>query len=270
MKRGFTLIEMSVVLLVIAIVTHLSMRQLGTLRDQKLVTAANRQLEEIRASVFDAGETGEPTGFLADMGRLVVAANGTLSELWQMPGGTRPFAVRPASKANLAEGAPQELAKDSVYVATGWRGPYLRLPIGKRRLMDPWGNPMENPDAAGYDRLSLSEGETAVGVTHFGPTALSNDVCRQTLSLVPSGGVQSRLFVRVISRGGEDKGTVEYRWYGPRSGWITGGVTNASYGTVAVFAGLTPGRRVIWDSVTSSARLVRIRPGDNQFEIEVP
>ena len=57
-KLGFTLVELVVVLAVIAVLTHLAVRELSHLRDGKLAKVADRQLEEIRASVYSriAGE----------------------------------------------------------------------------------------------------------------------------------------------------------------------------------------------------------------------
>ena len=123
MKRGaFTLVELVVVLAVIAVLTHLAVRELAHLRDGRLSDAADRQLEEIRLSVFDDSAEGAARGFLADMGRLPKATDGTLSELWQKPAGALEYAVRQATETNLVLGA-KTLANASVYVPTGWRGP---------------------------------------------------------------------------------------------------------------------------------------------------
>ena len=51
-KHGFTLVELVVVLAVIAILTHLAVRELSHLRDAKLTKAADAPLETIRTSVF--------------------------------------------------------------------------------------------------------------------------------------------------------------------------------------------------------------------------
>ena len=273
MNRGFTLIEMSVVLLVIAIVTHLAMRELSSRMDDRKAAAADRLLEEIRGGVYALDRDGVPAGFLADMGRLVSATNGTLAELWRKPVGARAYAVREAVKENLAAGAPTALAEAEVFVPTGWRGPYLRLPVGKDRLRDPWGNAMENPDDAGYSRLTVSNG-LAAAVSHFGPTALANDARRRTLALAPERWSATRLFVSVVSRSGESRtDPVEYKWFGPEDGYITGAVTNAAFGTTAVFSGLTPGVRVVYakiDAVTRLRRQVKIAPGDNLLQFEIP
>ena len=137
-KHGFTLVELVVVLAVIAILTHLAVRELSHLRDAKLTKAADAQLETIRTSVFTPSgkrhiaqvADEEATGFLADMGRLPrLVDDMTLGELWTMPTNALPYAVRPATAENLVPGL-SSLANTSVYVPTGWRGPYLRLPIG--------------------------------------------------------------------------------------------------------------------------------------------
>lgn len=273
MSRGFTLIEMSVVLLVIAIVTHLALRQLGGIRDEKLRKAADRQLEEIRTSVFGLDREGDPAGFLADTGRLPLATNGTLAELWQKPAGLRDYAALPATKANLVKGVPADLAQDNIVVGTGWRGPYLRLPVGKTRLFDPWGNAMENPDAAGYERIGTRNG-FAVSVSHFGPTALSRD--RRTLSLLPDGPATNSLTLTAYSRTATDYSAIRYKWFGPCNGLITGDVKSVSFALPHTFYGLTPGNRVIWYSAVSGdrtnacSRVVAIRPGANLVEVALP
>ena len=85
MNRGFTLLEMTVVVAVIAIVTHLAMREIGHYRGEKLSQAADRQLADVREAA---------RRFLSDVGRLprLAAATNregetvwTLSELWKRP-----------------------------------------------------------------------------------------------------------------------------------------------------------------------------------------
>lgn len=277
-RTAFTLIEMSVVLLIIALVTHLALRQLAASTEHKRVSAANRQLEDIATRVFSYDRDGVPTGFLADMGRLPAVTNGTLAELWQRPSEAKPYAVRKAIAENfvpLPETDLRRLTNEQICVATGWRGPYLRLPLGKKRLTDPWGNPMENPDTAGYARLDVTNG-CVIAVSHFGPTALSRDPQRQRLSILPTGSAAngtSRVVVRLVSQSGEELGDVEYAWYGPRDGLIVGGVTNRPYGATAEFTNLTPGLRILrakWGTNKSVTRQLHVKPGDNLFELKAP
>lgn len=271
-KHGFTLVELVVVLAVIAVLTHLAVRELSHLRDAKLSKAADKQLEEIRASVYSRIPGDEATGFLADMGRLprpaddvrtdrssrTTVTNSTLSELWLMPSDAKPYAVRQATAENLVPGLAS-LANDAVYVPTGWRGPYLRLPFGKTRLLDPWGNPVEAEDEAGLPRLTVTNG-FITAVAHYGPRAQASGV--RSIQLAPDGGETSRIILTTTSTSGK------VYWYGPASGFITGAVTNISAGQSAVFDGLTPGRRVLY--FNNAVRVIDVKPGDNLITLDLP
>ncbi len=270
-KHGFTLVELVVVLAVIAVLTHLAVRELSHLRDAKLSKAADKQLEEIRASVYSRVPGEEATGFLADMGRLLRPANdmrtdrtsrttvtnSTLNELWLMPSDAKPYAVRQATADNLVPGLAS-LANDAVYVPTGWRGPYLRLPFGKTRLLDPWGNPMEAEDEAGLPRLTVTNG-FITAVAHYGPRAQASGA--RSIQLAPDGGETSRLVITASS-------AATVTWYGPASGLITGAVANVSAGQSAVFDGLTPGRRVLL--CNGAVRVIDVKPGDNLITLDLP
>lgn len=247
MRRGFTLVELVVVLAVIAALTHLALRETWRFRDRELAKAADRQLEELRRCVYDRG-AGGPEGFLADMGRLPCLAEGTLAELWTMPDGAQPYAVRCAVGPNLCPNVPPAA---NVFVPTGWRGPYLRLPVGRDRLLDPWGNPVEAEDAAGLSRVWTSNG-FAVAVSHYGPSAQVGGERREPL--VPGGGASSRLVVTAESDG-------EVSWYGPCDGLVTGATATVTAAAPAVFEGLSPGVRVLL--FAGRARAIDVRPGDN-------
>ena len=159
------------------------------------------------------------------------------------------------------------LADSSVYVPTGWRGPYLRLPFGKSRLFDPWGNPMEREDDAGLTRLWTTNGFICT-VAHYGPRAQANGI--QKIELAPDGGATSRLVISAQSADSTFAGEITYTWYGPASGLITGAVQKVLYPTSAVFDGLTPGRRILKDSRSGLARTIDVKPGDNLISISLP
>ena len=262
MKRAFTLIELVVVLAVIAVLTHLAVRELSHLRDAKLTKAADAQLETIRASVYARNVGEEASGFLADMGRLPRLVDGmTLSELWEMPTNALPYAVRPATEENLVPGL-SALANASVYVPTGWRGPYLRLPFGKSRLFDPWGNPVEREDAARLPRLTVSNG-FVVAVSHYGPRAQADGI--RTLSILPdpNSGATSRLIVSTTSAS-----DISVSWYGPASGLVTGATHTVSAAAPYTFEGLTPGSRIL--HYNGAAHTIDVKPGDNLISIDLP
>lgn len=181
MKRAFTLIEMVLVLTVLAIVAHLAVNSLGTVRENRLRVAADRQLDEIAVAV---------EAFLSDIGRLpklVAMTNDygqevmTLAELWQRP------SYLPMAAVTNVEG---------VLVIRGWNGPYLKLPQGESKLRDPWGNPIESPDAAGLNRLVASADKRVVAVAHFGRRGQAID--RVERSLLSESELNGELVVTAI------------------------------------------------------------------------
>lgn len=271
-RRAFTLVELVVVLAIIAVVTHLAVRELAHLRDGRLSDAADRQLDEIRLSIFDDSAEGAARGFLADMGRMPSAADGTLSELLLMPTGALRYAVRQATKENLVPGA-KHLANASVYVPTGWKGPYLRLPFGADRLRDPWGNPIEAEDDAGLPRVFTTNG-IVTALAHYGPSARAEGEHKLQI-FQEDRGPGSRLVVSLESTSTDLGGkTVTLVWYGPVDGLITGAVESAVHPAPVVVEGLPPGRRVLVCSTADNSvnvmRTVDVEPGDNQFVIKIP
>ena len=301
-KRGFTLVELVVVLAVLGIVTHLAVRELAHLRDGRLFRVADRQLAEIRDAVYAARPGEEPTGFLVDLGRLprgVAETNGTdatsvsLRELWRCPAGVRPYALRPATAENLV-GPTNGLVDADVFVGCGWRGPYVRLPAGADRLVDAWGNRMENADDAGYDRL-LGESDGAAvaggpvrGVRHLGADGrLDADVPPADASrrdaearFLPTGGETNVLAVTAtfVDAAGPKtvSGDVHVRWYAPCGGAITGAVAavDVAGGALATcrFDAVPPGVAtvvvVVGGRTRAQARIV-VPPGGRTVDMKV-
>lgn len=167
-KNGFTLLELVVVLAILAVVTTLALRSLDQVQDQKRDEANRAGIEALREAVLGSPDDRASDGtlmlggFVADMGRLpkAVEINGnlTLAELWLNPG--QSFDVRPATAAN---GVPPGYVDPQVFVSGGWRGPYLRMPIGAETWLDGWGNPMTStldpnpPDPSGSDYPRLRD-----------------------------------------------------------------------------------------------------------------
>lgn len=297
---------MVVVMLILALLTHLAVRETGRLQAARLQRQADRQLEEVRDAVWLRNAAGEATGFLADLGRLpraLVATNEaglvvrTLSELWRRPADVAPFDLRPATAENLAVPAEEKaaLADAAVIVPCGWRGPYLRLPFGRDRLLDPWGNPLETPDDAGFARLFVATNEPSaraahlVGhVRHLGADARPDDQVTPAtpadrdhgLDLLPPGGLANRLVVRTqfVNATGPAglTGEAVCRWYMPCGSAITGAVekvavSGLSYATFS-FAGLPPGTCQLAVSVGGTNRAltqVEVPPGGREVQLNV-
>lgn len=290
LRSGFTLIELVVVLVVMAVLTHLAVREISQVRAAQLRKVADKQLETLRECVWHVSQFGDPEGFLSDMGRLprlVSQTNsqgtsvGTLSELWRRPASARPFALLSAANSSLyvhgANASSLASMGAGVLVPTGWRGPYLRMPFGKDRLFDPWGNAIESVDEAGFTRIVVSNG-FASAVSHLGSDARPDDKFApgsvaagdMTLSLLPEGGATSRLVLRAeVTNGSTFAGEITWAWYGPADGLITGGVKRVSYPVAAEFSGLTPGLKIVKDSLSGVPRSVFVRPGDNLVQIRI-
>lgn len=257
MKRdGFTLLELTLVMFLLALAAHLGVREMSHLRAARLRAAANRQLDEIAAAVY-AEDGAAVSGFLSDMGRLPLATRETeggplsLRELWEKPDGVGPFRARPASAENLAPGAPAEIADAAVLVPCGWGGPYVRLPAGADRLRDPWGNPVESPDAAGLARL-LDDALEAVDETnrpvaairHFGSDGMREE---DRPAALPEQADALRAF-ETNAAGAlftfEPGSVTRLCWYAPLADKVTGGVADVPAGaSQALLSGLPPGVR---------------------------
>ncbi len=267
MNRAFTLLELVVTLAVIAVLTHLATRELYRLRESKSQEKVVELMDNIAAAIYSDDISSEATGFLADMGRLPRAVDGTLSELWLSPTNGYFYALKRASYDNLVEGA-KGLENHSVYVPTGWRGPYLKLPRRTSRLYDPWGNKLEVVDEAGLERLVLTNAEVVAAISYG---ANNKKLEAEIFSLLPSQGAKSTLVIQPISESGQSIGQlISYYWYGPADGLITGALEKATYPMGVKFEGLTPGRRVIYDSCSSVPRIVDVKPGDNLINIKMP
>jgi len=164
-RAGLTLIELVVVLAILATLGTVMVVQSDGLADQARYEQSARTLETIRDAVIGREVmTGEdPTsvapGFVADVGRLPRAgAAEDMSELWDIDAsGTAPtrFALQ-----NL-----DDFDADDLWIACGWRGPYVRLPIGSSELRDGWGRSLVLSDTGGGD---VSDGELIGAVASGG------------------------------------------------------------------------------------------------------
>jgi prepilin-type N-terminal cleavage/methylation domain-containing protein len=138
-RRGMTLVELLVVLAILALLTTVAITSTDVLMSQGRYDATTRTLTNIQEAVLGAQNAHQPdgtlvvTGFVADMGRLPACASTDpslgLAELWSPPSGV------------LGSFGLQPTIDPAVCVPCGWRGPYLRLPVGASRLCDGWGNP---------------------------------------------------------------------------------------------------------------------------------
>ncbi len=140
-RSGFTLIELSVVLAILAIMTAVAMTALESQIDQARFDVTQRSLEEIDTAMLgpmssaSSADSRGFTGFVADIGRPVMTVGNDpnsgvqLAELWSNPRNLRLHSRVATSDPNIV-------------IYSGWRGPYLRLPTtfgASSKLLDGFG-----------------------------------------------------------------------------------------------------------------------------------
>ncbi|MCA9264685.1 MAG: prepilin-type N-terminal cleavage/methylation domain-containing protein [Planctomycetales bacterium] len=140
-RRGMTLAELLVVLVILAVVTTVAVQSLGPVAEQGRYEATARTLAHIRAAIATENE-GVTSGFVADNGCFPES----LSELLAQPDRLPAFSVYNYTDEH----------GNSFPIPRGWRGPYLQLPIGTSDLTDGWGAPLLFDRVTEADRLLIT------------------------------------------------------------------------------------------------------------------
>ncbi|MEM6671918.1 MAG: prepilin-type N-terminal cleavage/methylation domain-containing protein [Planctomycetota bacterium] len=149
-QGGLTLLELVVVLAILSVLGTVMLTQTAGLTNEARYQQTIRTLEDLEVAVLGRRPMGaeDPTGvlpgFISDMGRLP-ASDGLLplAELWDaelFDFGADDLFFRPRAVEGLDDG---------VQLLCGWRGPYVRLPIGSDQLRDGWGGDFLVFDRAG-------------------------------------------------------------------------------------------------------------------------
>lgn len=178
-SSGLTLLELLVVLSILAVLSTVALTSSSGLADQARYEATQRTLENIREAVLgpanlrDTDGTLLYTGFVADTGRLPRAvlngADFTLVELWENVNGMALHEVRAAEDAFVDDDDHDD---PEVFLATGWRGPYLNLAPGSDEIIDGWGAPFVLRTQAGGAVAAITD---EIGQVHsFGADQLEN------------------------------------------------------------------------------------------------
>ncbi len=216
MQRGFTLVELVLVLIILAILATAALNMVEVQVDQTRFETTQTTLRKCENSIYvektNPDGTTTQSGYFVDMGGVPIAtpeldAAGndilTVRSLWQMPPGVLTYANRPvedlpAVVANTdndldgnSDGEDDDLDGDpvngdrDVIIGTGWRGPYLVLPIGADEITDAWANVLvsyvdanDDPNADYPYRHLRGDGDTDVttaGQSVYGLRSLGND-----------------------------------------------------------------------------------------------
>ena len=156
-QEGFTLLELAIVLAILGVITMLATREIGSLQDQQRFDGSQRGLEAIREAIWGSPDdrapdgTGLRAGFAGDMGRLPES----VEELWTNRVSLDGFDVRAAADDG------------EVKVPGGWRGPYVRLPLGTNALRDGWGRAYTNEASPDLWRVGHLGGDGKEGGTGY-------------------------------------------------------------------------------------------------------
>ncbi|MEM1210695.1 MAG: prepilin-type N-terminal cleavage/methylation domain-containing protein [Planctomycetota bacterium] len=176
--RGLTLLELIVVLVILAALGTVMITQTAGLTGEARYEQTVRTLEQLEDAVVGRQPVGseDPTavlpGFVSDMGRLpeseaVTVGGGTvftLAELWDSTlYEADDLFFRPRQLTGLDEG---------LEMFSGWRGPYVRLPIGSGALNDGWGAGFDLEDVDGAD---VTAGDVAIGAFRSDGSGLGDD-----------------------------------------------------------------------------------------------
>lgn len=166
MRRGLTLLELVVVLAILAALTTVAAVATDNVISQGRFDLTQKTLENVRRSVIGPDGTDSNTssevlaGFVADIGRLPFAVGSDpttqLAELWSNPAGLEPFGIKTSP------------SDPEIALACGWRGPYLRLPVGSESLVDGWGNPFVVLTYDGSEFGDATEGQPIYGIGSLG------------------------------------------------------------------------------------------------------
>lgn len=183
---GLTLLELVIVLAILAALAGIATTTTRGLFEQNRHETNQRSLTEIEhavlgdASIRQPDGSRVPHGFVADLGRLPRAFNDggilTLEELW-VRGPLADYALAPAP------GDPE------LRLGTGWRGPYLRLPVGAATLRDGFGNPFQLLDADGVPMAAPTDtGEPVAIVRTLSADALVGGLNSYDIDLATAFG----------------------------------------------------------------------------------
>jgi prepilin-type N-terminal cleavage/methylation domain-containing protein len=248
-RGGFTLLEMVIVLAILAVVTLVATRSISQAQDQRRFEVSQRLLRDVRAAIMGDESLraldGTPgaSGFLADMGRFP----SSLEELWKNTGGVG-FDLRAVEDV------------EGLRLASGWRGPYLRLPIGASVLKDGWGRELGFSVDDGVKFWHFGADGVADGAAAGGAEAASYDADVAVWLPAESGVARVYGQLRLKGSGGTNAASTanavwEARVYGPDpddpaalmsselfSAETAGNATKVAW---KIEGGITPGPRAV-------------------------
>lgn len=177
---GMTLIELLVVLTILSLLSVVAVVSTESVVGQGRFEVTQHTLHHIEEAVLGSDRlrsedgTLSVTGFVADVGRLPIAVPNEdgeleLAELW-------------TNAANVPGFELKECRVDqdeTIRLLCGWRGPYLRLPVGGAGLKDGWGNRLL---LFNTDGNPAAEGDEVAAVMSLGSDGMEGEDPRDPYS----------------------------------------------------------------------------------------
>ena len=217
-ERGFTLLELVVVLGILAVVSVVAVKNVARRQNGLRGERSDRVLEELRRGIcgdLRMDEDEGVRGFVEDMGRLPRAVAWTneagevwvgLGELVEKPAGVPEFQTVTVNAgvlcANSAGWEPG--VDDKAKVSFGWAGPYAMPSVGAKApwFRDGWGNAFVAREGGGNANRISSE-------TNFVDAGAG-----MTVAFLRHLGADGEVEGSEWARGGEDDGdaVVDLRW----------------------------------------------------------
>lgn len=260
-RAGFTLVEMVVVLLILALLTVAAVQSLSPVADQARYEATQRTLIEIQEAILNVRKGTSPdgsllvSGFVADTGRVPA----TWDELFE----------RPTMGANMLIASTQApfnsdgVGGADVVLTSGWNGPYLRIPGGVTgfNVKDGYGQDFQVVSSGGQitvtslgadnDSIDPETGyDQDIGFTISSADYTANlsfHVYETTNATMTTGRKVAIQLYGTNANSGTD-GSIQIKPLGAQS--VTSGdlidFTYPTTGSVSVTAGVVAVRAVVW------------------------
>lgn len=153
MSRGMTLLELTVVLAILAIVTSIAVTSMAVVEGEVRNDQTHALIENIERAIVGSA-TEEVPCFLKDTGRFPkevgVDPATKLGELFVRPTDCLPFTLKNPTEPELSD----------LLIGVGWRGPYLKAGSTEGKVYDGYGNSLNYSVSAsnGYITAIQSRG----------------------------------------------------------------------------------------------------------------
>jgi prepilin-type N-terminal cleavage/methylation domain-containing protein len=194
-KPGLTLVELVVVLVILAILATVAVSTVAPRVDQQRFETTQRLIQNVEWAIYQRETNSDgssfDSGFLVDLGDLPTAYDEvpgdglddgpfSLRQLMENTG-FEPFSIRPADPITNTDAVDRDdqpvMADTEVRIGAGWRGPYLKLPVGADSLIDAWGHPLRSGDGYAYHHLRGPDDTNVTSAAHkiIGVRSLGKD-----------------------------------------------------------------------------------------------